>query len=70
MNKEIPIDERVAVGIALQRIYCDAHNYPMFAPPSGKCSRCNVYWAAEQPVDYRLTNHVTGCSHCGTSWCD
>lgn len=63
-----------------QSQYCEDKGSPLFAPYTGLCFACmqNIYRPNHRP-DGRITGitleraskfWVTGCPHCGRSFCD
>ena len=65
---------------AAQEKYCDEHEIPCFAPHDGICERCgrNIYLPTNGR-DHLILGitpeeagkmHITGCCHCGYSFCD
>lgn len=62
-----------------QDTYCDKNNLPMFAPSTGNCYRChkNIYLPFQKgdivtgiSVESAGRRLITGCPHCGKSFCD
>ncbi len=62
------IDSRYAKHIQAQKEACKKANYPHFAPHSGKCFSClkNIYSKMTVAQAY---NPITGCPHCGRTFC-
>ena len=48
----------------LQEEYCKEHNLPFFAPSNGVC------WSCNRIVPDTKDEHITGCPHCNSTYCD
>lgn len=60
-----------------QALFCQKHNYPMYAPKSGLCWYCgkNIYFGYEHnnysySVQAAGEQLITGCPYCHHSYCD
>lgn len=67
-----------------QKVFCEAKNFPHFAPHSGICWKCgcNIYEQVTQrgygdkeritgiSVEAAGSHLITGCPHCNRSYCD
>ena len=55
----------IAEAKQAQRTLCEDKGYPHFAPYNGQC-QCgkNIY------TRHNGKGHITGCPHCGKSYCD
>ncbi len=74
-DKQVEADgaEEIETAMAAQRNLCIKQGLPLFVPHDGKCFKChrNVFLAyPDDEVKADPEKLVTGCPHCGQTFCD